>query len=171
MFFQSGPARGWICRSPLTFDKWIPSGLFLTHYFPDDPHENQAISVGSLILGQNGIWGDLPAISPVGVKFLHTALEKYKQVRYDMLSQPLIRQGNPGDNPEIYEKINSDSKKGAVVIFASQPGTYFYISKEKPLQNTWHTDGVDLRFDQEGHAVIKCTFTKSDAKIVYFGVE
>ena len=37
LFFYQGQARTWIARSPLTFDKWIPSVLFLTHYFPDDP--------------------------------------------------------------------------------------------------------------------------------------
>lgn len=36
LFFYPGPARAWICRSPLTYDKWIPSVLFLTHYLPDD---------------------------------------------------------------------------------------------------------------------------------------
>ncbi|NJO68572.1 MAG: hypothetical protein HC830_04210 [Bacteroidetes bacterium] len=70
IFFYPGPARGWICRTPLTFDKWIPSSLFLTHYLPDDPAENQTIAVGSLILGQHGIWGDLPSISANGVEFL-----------------------------------------------------------------------------------------------------
>ncbi len=34
IFFFKGPARTWICRSPLGFDRWIPSLLFLTHYFP-----------------------------------------------------------------------------------------------------------------------------------------
>jgi alpha-galactosidase len=70
LFFYPGAARGWICRTPLTFDKWIPSVLFLTHFLPDDPYENQSIAVGSLILGQNGIWGDLLKISPEGIGFL-----------------------------------------------------------------------------------------------------
>lgn len=29
---QPGPARGWFARQVLTYDKWIPSVLFLTHY-------------------------------------------------------------------------------------------------------------------------------------------
>ena len=36
-FVYPGAARTWICREPLSFDKWIPSVLFLTHYLPDDP--------------------------------------------------------------------------------------------------------------------------------------
>ncbi|MBC8134272.1 MAG: alpha-galactosidase, partial [Fibrella sp.] len=38
LFFHPGPARAWICRAPLSYDKWIPSVLFLTHYLPDDTH-------------------------------------------------------------------------------------------------------------------------------------
>jgi len=64
IFVQPGAPRTWICRSPLTFDKWIPSVLFLTHYLPDDPINSQDINLASLILGQNSIWGDLTAISP-----------------------------------------------------------------------------------------------------------
>ena len=36
LFFYPGPARGWIYRTPLSFDKWIPSVLLLTHYLPGD---------------------------------------------------------------------------------------------------------------------------------------
>ena len=27
-----GPARGWICRKILGYDRWIPSVLMMTHY-------------------------------------------------------------------------------------------------------------------------------------------
>ena len=59
VFVYPGPARARICRAPLDFDKWLPSVLFLTHYLPDDPASSQMINLASLILGQNGIWGDL----------------------------------------------------------------------------------------------------------------
>ena len=74
LFFYQGPARTWIARSPLTFDKWIPSTLFLTHYFPDDPQQWQEVDVASLILGQNGIWGDLLNVSDSGVAFIGSTL-------------------------------------------------------------------------------------------------
>ena len=81
LFFQPGPARGWICRSGLAFDRWIPSVLFLTHFFPDDDEtkgwtmpfwtvsgrrpasgeDQQMMSLASLVLGPGGIWGDLGA--------------------------------------------------------------------------------------------------------------
>ena len=59
LFFHKGPARTWITRSTYGYDKWIPAELFLTHYFPDDPEDAQLVDVASLILGHDGIWGDL----------------------------------------------------------------------------------------------------------------
>ena len=68
IFVHKGSARTWICRLPLPFDKWIPSILFLTHYLPDDPVELQEVNVASLVLGQNGIWGDLLGVSDAGIQ-------------------------------------------------------------------------------------------------------
>jgi alpha-galactosidase len=170
IFFYPGAARTWICRTPLTFDKWIPSVLFLTHYLPDDPYENQSIAVGSLILGQNGIWGDLLKISPEGVGFFHETLGYYKQVRDDITNATIIRDGAVGGSPEVYEKINKENGKGAMVVFSSHKGSYEYVSRSKPNQKYWSTKGVDLTFDKDGNAVIKVSFEKAEAKIIFFGV-
>jgi alpha-galactosidase len=171
IFFYPGAARSWICRTPLTFDKWIPSVLFLTHYLPDDPYENQSISVGSLILGQNGIWGDLLKISPEGVGFFHETLAYYKQVRDDITKATIIRDGAVGGSPEVYEKISKENGKGAMVVFSSHKGSYEYVSRSKPNQKYWSTDGVDLTFDKDGFASIKINFDKAEAKIIFFGVD
>ena len=171
IFFYPGAARTWICRTPLTFDKWIPSVLFLTHYLPDDPYENQSIAVGSLILGQNGIWGDLLKISPEGVGFFHESLGYYKQVRDDITKATILRDGAVGGSPEVYEKINKENGKGAMVVFSSHKGSYEYVSRSKPNQKYWSTEGVELKFDNEGYAVIKVSFEKSEAKIIFFGVK
>jgi len=170
IFFYPGAARSWICRTPLTFDKWIPSVLFLTHYLPDDPYENQSIAVGSLILGQNGIWGDLLKISPDGVAFFNESLGYYKQVRDDITKSTIIRDGAVGGSPEVYEKINKENGKGAMVVFSSHKGSYEYVSRSKPNQKYWSTNGIDLTFDKEGHAIIKVSFDKAEAKIIFFGV-
>lgn len=50
LFFYQGQARTWIARSPLTFDKWIPSTLFLTHYFPDDPQQDRSTYRGAILI-------------------------------------------------------------------------------------------------------------------------
>jgi len=171
MFFYPGPARGWICRTPLTFDKWIPSVLFLTHYLPDDPYENQSIAVGSLILGQNGIWGDLPNISDEGVSFFNKTLGLYKQVRNDMAATSMIRDGAVGGSPEIYEKINPVTGKGAVVIFSSHAGNYNYTTQNKVLQNHWETAATSVLIGSDGKARIKAEFKTAEAKIIFFGIK
>jgi alpha-galactosidase len=170
IFFYPGPARTWICRTPLTFDKWIPSSLFLTHYLPDDPYENQSMAVGSLILGQNGIWGDLPKISKEGIDFFGKTLGMYKQVRDDMTSTAMIRDGAVGGSPEVYEKINPETGRGAIVIFSSHAGAYSYISKNKVDQKLWKTSGVKIQIDKSGLARIDADFKTAEAKIIFFGV-
>jgi len=170
IFFYPGPARTWICRTPLTFDKWIPTSVFLTHYLPDDPYENQSITVGSLILGQNGIWGDLPNISKEGIEFFAKTLGMYKQVRNDMTETAMIRDGAVGGSPEVYEKINPETGRGAIVIFSSHDGTYSYISKTKVDPNHWETRDTQVKILPNGLARIDVKFTTAEAKIIFFGV-
>ena len=113
LFFWPGPARAWICRTPLTYDKWIPSILFLTHYLPDDRYPkhgwsgsreveddvNQWISLASLVLGQNGLWGDLLNISDAGVARFGGTLSRYKQIRDDITRATLRRTGDIAGSP------------------------------------------------------------------------
>jgi len=171
MFVNPGPARGWICRTPLTIDKWIPSVLFLTHYLPDDPADSQLINIASLILGQNGIWGDLLQISDEGVKRFGRLLTLYKHVRYDVTESAAIRTGPVGGNPEIYEKISERSERGVVVAFASAAGRYTYVTHRKAMPKCFSTEGVTLTHDAEGHAVITFEFSRPSARIVFFGVD
>jgi alpha-galactosidase len=170
IFFYPGPARGWICRTPLTFDKWIPTSLFLTHYLPDDPYENQSIALASLILGQNGIWGDLPALSTEGVDFFGKTLGLYKQVRDDMTSTALTRDGAVGGSPEVYEKVNPENGRGAIVMFANHTGSYSYISKNKVNPQFWQTRDTEVKILPDGHVLIDGHFKGAEAKIVFFGV-
>src|ERR1700722_12099609 len=170
LFFHQGPARTWIARSPLTFDKWIPSTLFLTHYFPDDPQQWQEVDVASLILGQNGIWGDLLNVSDSGVAFIGSTLARYKQVRDDITESDPVVTGIVSASPEIHEKISGTSGRGAVVIFATERGTYRYITRHKVAEEHWVSDGVTVSSDPAGHARIEATFDKPGAKILFFGV-
>lgn len=171
IFFYPGPARTWICRTPLTYDKWIPSSLFLTHYLPDDPYENQSIAVGSLILGQNGIWGDLPKISKEGVEFFGKTLGLYKQVREDMTETAMIRDGAVGGSPEVYEKINPETGKGAIVVFSSHAGTYSYISKTKVNPKHWETRDTEVKLLPSGLVRVDAKFNTAEAKIIFFGIK
>ena len=170
MFVFPGPARPWICRTPLTFDKWIPSILFLTHYIPDEPNSSQIINIASLILGQNGIWGDLLSVSKEGVETFGKLLSLYKEVREDITISSAIRQGDVGGSPEVYEKINPQNGKGAVVIFSSNNGEYTYITENWVDSKYFHTEGVTISKDEKGRAIIRAIFEEVGAKIILFGV-
>jgi len=171
LFFHQGPARTWITRSPLTFDKWIPSTLFLTHYFPDDPKQWQAVDVASLILGQNGIWGDLLNVSDSGAAYLGSTLSRYKQIRDDVTDSDPVVTGIVSASPEIHEKISARTGRGAVVIFATERGTYQYITSHKVAAKHWVSDGVTVLQDTAGRAKIEATFDQPGAKILFFGVD
>jgi alpha-galactosidase len=169
LFFYPGPARTWICRSPLAYDRWIPSILFLTHYFPDDPRGSQLVNMASLILGQNGIWGDLPSVSPDGVKYIGGILAKYKQVRDDITASDPIVTGAVGASPEVHEKISQQSGKGAVVLFATAKGKFRYITTAQPVTKLWSEGEVTVHFDRERRAIVDADFTSPGAAIVLFG--
>ena len=170
LFFHQGPARTWIARSPLTFDKWIPSTLFLTHYFPDDPQQWQEVDVASLILGQDGIWGDLLNVSDAGVSFIGSTLARFKQVRDDITESDPVVTGIVSASPEIHEKISATTGRGAVVIFATTRGTYQYITSHKVASEHWASNGVTVAQDSVGRAKIEATFDKPGAKILFFGI-
>jgi alpha-galactosidase len=171
LFFFPGPARGWVCRTPLGYDKWFPSVLFLTHYLPDDPRDNQLMSLGSLILGHNGIWGDLPAVSEEGKEFIGSVLSRYKQIRDDITESLPVREGEVGGVPEIHEKLSAKTGKGAVVLFSATAGTYRYVTQHKTNAAIWHTEGMSVTRNEQGRAVIEAEFTEPSARIVLFGVK
>ena len=185
LFFYPGSGRGWICRSPLTYDKWIPSVLFLTHYLPDDRYTvygwngnnrviidegSQWVNLASLVLGQNGIWGDLLEVTEDGVARIGDFLRRYKQVRDDITEVSLIRTGTVGGSPEVYEKL-SHHGRGAISIFASAAGTYTYVTHNSSVsRDNWHNDGVTVEYDSVKHAHITANFEKIGAKPLLFGV-
>jgi alpha-galactosidase len=169
VFIWPGPARTWVCRYPLRMDKWIPSVLFLTHYLPDDPENSQILNIASLILGQNGIWGDLLGISDEGVARFGDYLAKYKLVRDNITSAQVVTSGMVSGSPEIYEKL-ADNGRGAVCVFATAHGKFSYVTQHTADKKWWATEGVTVSYDMKGRAVIEADFTTGGAKIIYFGV-
>ncbi len=126
IFVNPGPARAWVCRKALGFDKWIPSVLMMTHYLPDDPAGSQLINLASLVLGQNGVWGDLPEVSDEGVKLFADVLGVYKRVRDDATRADPVVYGAPGDLFEVHEKICAGTGRGLISLFANAEGAYRY---------------------------------------------
>ncbi len=171
VFVNPGPARGWFLRPVLSFDKWIPSVLFLTHYQSDEPRSSQWLNMASLLLGQNGIWGEILNTSPEATQLFSHVLSKYKQISNDITLATLLSYGEPGESSEIYEKINPATGKGEVIIFGIGNRVINYITKLKVNQKIWHNEGVSVTFDQKRRAIIKSNFTETSAKIIFFGVE
>lgn len=168
IFVHPGAPRTWICRTPLSYDKWIPSVLFLTHYLPDDPINSQDINLASLILGQNGIWGDLPAVSPEGRARFAEVLGKYKPVRDDITAEAAIKTGITGSGFECYEKINSQTGKGVVCVFATVRGTFHYITEKKVVSEVWCSVPANVAHLENGTARIEVTFSQPGAAMIFF---
>lgn len=169
IFVHPGAPRTWICRSPLTFDKWIPSVLFLTHYLPDDPISSQDINLASLILGQNGIWGDLPAVSPAGRARFAEILGKYKAVRDDITAEAAIKTGTTGAGFECYEKIYSKTGRGVVCVFSTVRDTFRYVTEKMTDQKVWSSVPATVTHLEDGTAMIEITFGEPGAAMVFFG--
>lgn len=126
LFFNPGHARTWVCRTPLVYDRWIPSVLFLTHYYPDGPENQQRANIASLILGQNGVWGDLLSMSEAEQNYFGGRIALYKQVREDITEAYPHTEGTPSSAFEAHEKLNERTGKGAVCLFSTVQGTFVY---------------------------------------------
>ncbi len=169
VFVFPGPARARLCRRPLGYDRWIPSVLFLTHYLPDDPRSSQLINIASMILGQNGIWGDLPKISKEGVELYGKLLGYYKKVREDVTGAYPVRSGFVGCNPEIHEKIG-ESGRGIVCAFTDNAGSYRYVTSRRTSAKFKASDGeIAVKRLPDGRSELLFKFEKGGAKIVFFG--
>lgn len=168
IFVHSGPARTWVCRQNLAFDKWIPSVLLMTHYLPDDPTDSQMINLGSLILGQNGIWGDLPGVSEEGVTLFGNVLGVYKRVRNDITSADPIVVGRPGEMLEVHEKINGKNGRGAVVVFSHHAGTFRYRLQSKNVADHTTIFGNVTISEKNSRLWLEATFEGNGASIIFF---
>lgn len=132
LFFYPGSARPRTCRTGIQYDFLVPSQLFLTHYLPDGDQKARENSLASLVLGGNGIWGDLEELSEEQRAFWRENLALYKKVREDAVKVPAILRGATGSSPEIYEKVNPETGRGLVAIFTCQQAEYCWDTV--PLQ-------------------------------------
>jgi alpha-galactosidase len=169
LFFHPGPARTWITRSTYGYDRWVPSQLFLAHYFPDDPADSQLVNVASLILGHDGIWGDLLSVSPEGVERVGKLLSLWRQVRDALAAASPVRRGEVGGSGEVHEKIEHETGRGAIVMFSTAAGRQRYVSFHPTAPEHWATPGTSVSFDAAGHAIVDARFERPGAAVVFFG--
>ena len=172
IFTNPGPARGWFRGPVLTYDKWIPSTLLLTFLSnPDGSRNSQLINVASLILGQNGIWGNILDNTAADADFIGGILGRYKEVRDDVptIGSPLF-----DGTPEIARKSMRRFPRllvGGRWFCLATGGHTRYIT-------THHVDhfflvyfgGLRCISMPAGRAVIDVDFEGSGAAIVFFGV-
>jgi alpha-galactosidase len=155
-------------RSPLTLDKWLPSVSFLTHYLPDDPLQWQEVNVASLILGQNGLWGDLASISEEGIAYIGKTLATYKTVRNDIMDSAPVVTGLISGSPEVHEKMSAKSGRGVVSIFTTRRGEFTYFTKNK-VASPSSNPNVKVMMTEAGTAEIRASFDRPGAAIIFFG--
>lgn len=171
VFVHPGPARGWICRHGLTFDRWIPSTLFLTHFLPEGAIDSRLINAASMVLGPGGWWGDWAALSAQELEELCGWMNQFKRVREEVTHAALVRSGKPGSPFEVYEKIDVRSGRGVICLFANLPGDYSYVTVSRVAEPSMVGDGVQLTSDASGRATIVCRFDKPSARILFFTAE
>jgi alpha-galactosidase len=179
LFFFPGAARATLCREALSYDRWIPALLFLTHYFPDEtpqpephwslPHgraDSLEVNLASLILGHNGIWGDLLNLSPHGIQRIAEFLAAYKRVAAAITRATPIRSGSVGSSPEIHEKL--EQGRGVVVIFSPRKGVYEVVTHQPALVPFWKTEGIEVQRDAQDRAILRVSFSRPGAQVVFF---
>ncbi len=143
VFFYPGPVRPRICRTGARYDRYMPSVLFLTHYLPDPPELSQLNSLGALMLGGNGIWGDLPALSQDDIRLLAGHLQRYKQVATAAVRAYPRVIGFPGASPEIHEKLDPASATGLVAFFTVAPGEFIHVTHPIDAGKLQGVEGAD----------------------------
>lgn len=167
VFFYPGPSRPRICRTGARFDELIPSILFLTHYLPDGPQLSQRNSLTALMLGGNGFWGDLVALSDEEIQFQAEQITLYKQVRESVTRAYPRRQGFAGSSPEIHEKIDPSTSSGLVGIFTVTPGRITcYTQKLDPLK-VGRVVGADAWEIVDNRIKLSVDLNRNDARTVF----
>jgi alpha-galactosidase len=122
------------------------------------------------VLGHNGIWGDLPAVSEQGVALFSTWLGRYKEVRDAITAAHPIVTGVIGGTPEIHEKIDTRDGRGVVALFAPRAGRYTYVTHHEVAATSAAMEGVEVLRLPSGQARITANFDNWGGKAVFFGV-
>jgi alpha-galactosidase len=125
-------------------------------------------SLASLMLGGNGIWGDLLSLSEADLTLLAGHLADYKRVAAGVTrAYPRVR-GFTGSSPEVYEKIDPASATVAVIFFTVTPGRITHLTQPLARQPIHEITGADA-WEQtgDGRLWITVDLGANDARIVF----
>ncbi len=166
VFFYPGPARSRVCRKSILFDELIPSVLFLTHFLPDGPRLSQDNAIASMLLGGNGIWGDLLSLTEEEIQVFHDATERYRRVREDVTAAYPRIKGKISGSPEIYEKLNTNGR-GMVTFFTRSAGTVRHITAPIPDAEKKLVIGADKVEVRNGCLILTVNLERDGARCVF----
>ena len=167
VFFYPGAARPRVCRQGMQYDFIVPAQLFLTHFFPDPPRLSQNNSIASMLLGGNGIWGDLLNLSQEDISFFREMLANYKHVATSVTSSYPVSKGFIGSSPEIYEKIDPDSGEGILAFFTVAEGKYTHITQPITVDSSTNVLGADSWEKIGDQLKITVELAKDEARVVF----
>ena len=168
MFFYPGPARPRVCRRGSSYDFILPSSLFLIHYLPDGPAGSRENNLASLMLGGNGIWGDLPALSAEDRDFWASGLADYKRVAPAAQRAPDRLRGFIGSSPEIHEKVDPRTGVGLLAFFTVNPAEITHLTQPlvRPPARVRGADAWEVLPDGRVRLLIK--LDRDGARSVFF---
>jgi alpha-galactosidase len=140
---------------------------------PDAPLSSQENNLASLVLGGNGLWGDLPGLSIEDLAFWHTHLSDYKRVAQGVTRAYPRQQGFTGSSPEVYEKVDPETSSGIVVFFSVTPGETKYCTQPLDPDQLETVKGADRwSLKEDGRIELVVKLDKDGAKVVFiFGKE
>ena len=168
VFFHPGAARARVCRQGTKYDSFLPSILFLTHFLPDGPARSQRNSLASLVLGGNGIWGDLSILTDEDILLFQRGLANYKKVANFATACNTHIKGFIGSSPEIHDKVDVENAKGFVCFFTRTAGTFEYLTRRINRGNHTCVEGADS-FEWTAGNNLKLTvcLETNDARVVF----
>lgn len=167
VFFYPGAARPQICRQSAEFDFLIPSVLFMTHFLPNGSDRAQRNSMAAMALGGNGIWGYLSELSKEDIARWKSFTDLYKQVRDDITKAYPVRCGRLGGSPEIHEKINPETGRGAVVVFTHGAGCFTHVTQPLSALPSTIIGAEEWRLVDENRISVTVRIAEDDAAVVF----
>ena len=167
VFFHPGTARPRICRTATKYDALVPGNLFLVHYLPDAPLYSQQASIASLVLGGNGIWGDLLSLSDDDIAVFAEQLALYKRVRDCVVGAYPRVCGFIGANPEIHEKLDPAAGGGLISFFNKTGGVYEHLTQPLDAARVAEVVGADDWRVEAGRLLITVKLAPNESRVVY----